>query len=474
MSKNFDRGAVMLGILNRYSFQLGLVALLIVSGTAMAVEKPTTVQTTCVTAECHASYKAQAFVHGPVGLGDCKSCHDSNDPAEHTYNMTRPGRDLCEYCHLDQAEKSIVHEPVAKGDCLLCHDPHSSDTKFLMRKDSVAQQCAECHKVTEGKKHLHGPTAMGECSICHEAHSSERKGLLTMKSTELCVACHVVTQEEIAKFEFVHEPAQGDCSGCHDPHGAETTKMLKGNTPDLCYTCHEEVQATAENSKHKHGVVLEAGGCLKCHTPHASTVRYLMKDNPATLCLNCHSEPLAVSPEEVLPSFTSEIENKKYLHGPVQEKTCSGCHVAHGSENPRLLQKAYPELFYASYSPENYALCFGCHPESIVEDANTVDLTDFRNGTMNLHYLHVNKAERGRTCRACHETHGSNLPKHLRESVPYGMWEMPLGFTKTDTGGSCSSGCHAPKTYNRIQPVDYTLSQELPVQEPVKEEVVNE
>jgi len=483
----------MSGIINRHCIQFGLVVMLFSMATTGAVEKPKTPQATCVTDECHANRKSQAFVHGPVGLGECKSCHEATDAADHTYKLVREGRDLCEYCHLDPASQEHVHEPVGKGDCLQCHDPHGSASKFLMRKNTVAEQCAECHAVTEGKKHLHGPTAVGECSICHAAHSSDFKGLLTMPETQLCVACHVVTKDQIASFEFVHEPAKGNCVGCHDPHGAATPKMLKGDAPDMCYTCHEDIKKIAEDSKHQHGVVREEGGCLKCHTPHASTVRYLMKDNPATLCLNCHSEPQAVSPDEVLPSFTSEIENKKFLHGPVQEKTCSGCHVAHGSDNHRLLQKAYPELFYAPYNKENYALCFSCHSESIVQDAKSIELTDFRNGDLNLHYLHVNKSDRGRTCRGCHETHGSNLPKHLRESVPYGMWNMPLGFTKTENGGSCSSGCHMPKEYNRIAPVDYaapqassskpkadqkTESAEEPVKEdvkePVKEENVNE
>ncbi len=465
----------MSGILSRYCSQSGLAVIFCLAATTLAAEKPNTTQTTCVTDDCHASYEAKAFVHGPVSLGECKSCHKSDKPAEHTFTLVRKGRDLCEYCHLDQASQQYVHEPVGKGECLQCHDPHSSANKFLMRKNTVAQQCAECHKVTEGKKHLHGPTAVGECSICHMAHSSEHEGLLTMKETDLCVACHVVTKDQIASFEFVHEPAKGNCVGCHDPHGAATTKMLKGDAPDMCYTCHDDIQKIVESSKHQHGVVREEGGCLKCHTPHASTVRYLMKDNPATLCLNCHDKPQAVSKDEVLPSFASEIENKKFLHGPVQEKTCSGCHVAHGSDNHRLLQKAYPELFYASYDVKNYALCFTCHLDSIVQDARSIDLTDFRNGDLNLHYLHVNKSDRGRTCRACHETHGSNLPKHLRESVPYGMWNMPLGFTRTDNGGTCASGCHLPKEYNRIAPVDYTVPQaSAPPKAPVKEENGNE
>jgi predicted CXXCH cytochrome family protein len=61
----------------------------------------------------------------------------------------------------------------------------------------------------------------------------------------------------------------------------------------------------------------------------------------------------------------------------------------------------------------------------------------------------VNKAERGRTCRACHEVHASPNPHQLRESVPYGPknWLLKVGYTQTATGGSCARTCHDTKTY---------------------------
>ena len=68
-----------------------------------------------------------------------------------------------------------------------------------------------------------------------------------------------------------------------------------------------------------------------------------------------------------------------------------------------------------------------------------------------MHYLHVNKEVKGRSCKACHEPHASSQMKHIRESVPFGSvnWELPVTYTKTDDGGSCVVGCHAPKEYNR-------------------------
>ncbi|MEJ2702835.1 MAG: cytochrome c3 family protein [Sedimentisphaerales bacterium] len=441
-------------MLNR-TYELVVVCVCVWVAGASAVEKPTSLQKTCVTSECHAEYGRKAHVHGPVGLGECTSCHEPLDPNEHTYQFLRKGNDLCEYCHLEQTTGKIVHEPLVTGECTQCHDPHSSDSEFLLVAKDTNALCANCHETTEGMAFLHGPVAAGECTICHDAHSSDHKYLLAREGAELCFSCHVVTQTELKKYDFVHEPAKNDCLGCHDPHGGNDPKLVKNAAPQLCYSCHEDIQNVAENSKYKHKVVSDPGGCLNCHTPHASTVQFLLKKDAMSLCTACHDKPIKMADDETLPSITDEIKDKKYLHGPVADNDCSGCHIAHGSEHFRLLAKEYPPQFYAPFSKENYALCFGCHPETVVLTKETSDLTDFRNGTLNLHYVHVNKPDRGRTCRSCHATHASNLPKHIRASVPYGVWDLPINFEKTPTGGKCAPGCHLPYTYDRQSPVQY-------------------
>ncbi len=437
-------------------YKSAVLLICVLMSTGLAVEKPTTPQKTCVTEECHAEYGKKAYVHGPVGLGDCTACHKPLKQEEHTWQFDRKGRDLCEYCHLEQAAKKIVHEPVKTGDCMQCHDPHSSDNQFLLPEKTVAALCASCHKVTEGLAFLHGPTAVGECTVCHKSHSSDHAGLLVAEQAELCFSCHVIMQDELKEYDFVHEPVKNDCIGCHDPHGAANSKMVKNLAPFLCYTCHKDIQKIAENSKHQHSIVGDIDGCMHCHTPHASTVKFLLEKDAKSLCLTCHDKPHDLGQNEVLPAFTDELEGKEFLHGPVAENDCSGCHVTHGSEYFRLLAKEYPPQFYAPFSKENYELCFSCHSEDLVLTKETSDLTDFRNGNLNLHYLHVNKERRGRTCRSCHATHASNLPKHIRETVPYGTWSLPIGFTKKQTGGSCAPGCHLPKDYDRKDPIEYS------------------
>ncbi|KKK92157.1 hypothetical protein LCGC14_2705730, partial [marine sediment metagenome] len=143
------------------------------------------------------------------------------------------------------------------------------------------------------------------------------------------------------------------------------------------------------------------------------------------------------------------------------------------SEHFRLLKEEYPPQFYAPFAEENYELCFTCHQKTLVLSKKTSNLTDFRNGNRNLHFLHVNKERRGRTCRSCHQTHASNLPKHIRASVPYGRWDLPIQFEKTETGGSCRPGCHAAKPYDRKKAVDYkALAEEAARKKKKKKEPV--
>ena len=45
----------------------------------------------------------------------------------------------------------------------------------------------------------------------------------------------------------------------------------------------------------------------------------------------------------------------------------------------------------------------------------------------------------------------------MASKVPYGAggWEMPIGFKALPAGGSCAPGCHKPKEYNYVKPVEY-------------------
>ena len=158
------------------------------------------------------------------------------------------------------------------------------------------------------------------------------------------------------------------------------------------------------------------------------------------LCLSCHSQAYADAQGQQTTANMAEIlKDNKYKHGPILEKDCTACHNPHGSDNFRILRAYFPPVFYSPYDPKNYALCFMCHEKDLANTQYTTTMTGFRNGKQNLHYVHVNKTVKGRTCRACHDAHATNNPRHIRDAVPFGRWGLPIDYTKTATGGQCAA-----------------------------------
>jgi predicted CXXCH cytochrome family protein len=231
--------------------------------------------------------------------------------------------------------------------------------------------------------------------------------------------------------------------------------MLASTAPALCQGCHEEVAAKASNAKCKHSPAAAEGGCTSCHDSHASTSKGLLKqENSALVCLTCHDRAVKAG-DRTLPDMASYLESHPNHHGPIRDGNCTPCHDAHGADRSALLTRNFPERFYAAYSAEAYDLCFECHDAGAFASAEGGD-TEFRNGNRNLHYLHVNKSFKGRTCRACHDPHASSNPKHIRPHTTFGNWSIPINFQAAENGGSCGPGCHQAYRYDRQVPVSNT------------------
>lgn len=404
----------------------------------------------CVTAKCHANMGKAKFVHGPVAVSECAPCHQQLPDEKHKFKANKNIGDLCYGCHDQFEKKAVMHSPVAKGECTGCHDPHQSDRKYQLKKTSLSELCFTCHKSDLiKKKYAHGPAQNGECDACHTPHSSDKPKLLSKSTNEVCFQCHSDYQEVFAAAKHIHNPAAENCANCHDPHSNDAQFLLSKNIPELCFSCHADIQDKVTKSTVKHQALDGEGKCFACHTSHTASHIKLLKDEPMTSCLNCHDKKLAQQSTNKLSDMKDWFDKNKDWHGPIRDRDCSGCHEVHGSNNFRILFQPYPPEFYASFTKEKYDLCFNCHQPTLVQDANTTTLTNFRDGSANMHYLHVNKKVKGRTCRACHETHASSHAKHIRDSVPFGQWMLPIKFEKDPNGGKCSPGCHAPKEYKR-------------------------
>lgn len=413
----------------------------------------------CVTDKCHSKMGKDKFVHGPAAVGDCIVCHKGDadkhklSPAKNKFASIKDVGQLCYKCHDKVDTKKGVHKPVKEGQCTKCHDAHQSPYKYQLRGDGQ-NLCFMCHdkKIADGK-FVHGPMAVGGCLACHNPHQTDFPKLLNASSNDTCFICHTDAAAAFKGKKFVHKPVGEKCVKCHRPHAGDYKFLFKAEgSQDLCFGCHKDKKEWIHKVNVKHGGLETDKKCLACHAPHVSDyVKQLVKE-PMDVCMDCHDKPLD-TPEGRIVNMKSHLAKYKNWHGPLRQKDCSACHNTHGSDNFRMLRKYFPPVFYAPFDPKNYELCFSCHEKTLVLDPKTTTLTGFRNGDQNLHFVHVNKAIKGRTCRACHDEHATNNPRHLRDAVPFGAWELPVGFQKTTDGGFCLSGCHQRFEYNRINPV---------------------
>jgi predicted CXXCH cytochrome family protein len=253
----------------------------------------------------------------------------------------------------------------------------------------------------------------------------------------------------------VHPPVQKDpCTDCHNPHGSSVESFLKKKMPDLCLGCHDAVGKKIATAKVLHKPLSQEGSCGNCHSTHFSKAKGLLAAEQKEMCLGCHGTDKLGTPP--LKNIKKELEGKKYLHGPLRDGKCTGCHDPHGSDYFRMLSGNYPAEVYAQYKEGIYDFCLKCHEKNLLRFPDTTVYTNFRNGNRNLHYIHVVGKRKGRTCRVCHAPHASNAAKLiLTEGVQFGDWKIPVNFQITATGGSCAPGCHADFKYDREKPEVY-------------------
>ena len=168
-------------------------------------------ESTCY--DCHRSMTAYPFVHAPLSIWSCLSCHNPN--AEPKYTVQTPDTALCFTCHVKQKEnwfnKKYYHAPIVAGKCAVCHNPHGSDNPAILIKPTWLL-CITCHNEKGNGAHIvagyfkggthptHGvqdPRRKGKeltCASCHDPHVSYWPNFLTLtalKGFAVCKECHV-------------------------------------------------------------------------------------------------------------------------------------------------------------------------------------------------------------------------------------------------------------------------------------------
>lgn len=258
-----------------------------------------------------------------------------------------------------------------------------------------------------------------------------------------CLDCHQALMDK----EVVHAVAADACDNCHlptgAPHPSEDTAgfTLMDRLPDLCFYCHEGPLSVSRIHQ-----PVEEGACLDCHDVHASQEYRLLVKPEQELCLTCHGGSGTAS--EQASNIRQFISGSKKPHSAIEGGGCISCHLPHGSEERALLVAPFAEATYVEAGVEPFGLCFLCHDTDLLMAAETEWATGFRNGTRNLHQLHI-QGRMGRNCRLCHNMHGSALPNLIEEKVSFGAWPMEIQFISSENGGSCQPGCHSKEGYER-------------------------
>ena len=419
----------------------------------------------CMTTECHTQFKEMKQLHFPAD-DNCTRCHDKT--GKHKFKLVNQV-DVCFDCHDENRKGKYVHSAITKRDCVGCHDPHGGPIKYYLKSAGTTALCASCHeKEATKKKVVHAPLETGDCADCHRPHAADHEFLLKSPKDKLCLSCHGEPPAEapsktrakraskkaragkaksfipLSKYKHVHSIVEQGCSECHDPHTTDFKYLLPTEPGDICVKCHEDIGGSVPGLKH---AALESyEKCIACHDPHGSQVADNLKKKLPELCLSaCHNRTRGKS-DGTRRNVAKDLTLNPFKHAPLEEGECLDCHAPHNSGFYRLFTSAYPPGTYAEYKPGAYEFCFNCHDEELVKTKATTTATNFRDGSQNLHYLHVNR-KKGRTCLMCHEGHSGKLEKMLRQTVPFGTWSLPIGFTRTPTGGTCSPGCHKPFDY---------------------------
>ena len=368
--------------------------------------------------------------------------------------------------------KKYLHEPFKMGACLICHDGDTAEPGKLVTKKNIVALCYKCHPRKNIKQHIHKPVKDGQCFKCHDPHQSDTKKLIKGNSVnKLCLKCHDTKRKDktIEKVidlnkKYIHKPVEKNCLECHEHHGSNYKKLLKSKDGNLglCMKCHNKQKMDKKwinykNVKYQHGAIVGKGKkCLECHDAHASNHKNILKKDQVSVCLSCHNKPIKSDEDgKIMMNMDKHLKKNKNWHKPIsdveKEGGCAACHNPHGSNHFSILKESYTKKFYGDFTKKGF-ICFECHKLEKIKKQFTTKATKFRDGKVNLHFLHINE-RKGRTCRACHDEHASKYPKLIRNYTVFGGVKFPLRYIETKNGGSCQPACHKKFSYDRVNPI---------------------
>lgn len=356
----------------------------------------------------------------------------------------------CLQCH-----KNNLGAPLKVSCAIQCHHADSETLPPKTPPTPVVNKCTICHSAVTDNKFGHFPANAGLCTTCHTVsakHLNENGNdpVKTKATANDCYTCHMRKDNEANVHPALLD--ESSCVTCHNPHGGNQRFFLQDYSKDknvtikaMCTQCHT---TNLDEMSSKHGAIENERSCLNCHNPHSSKHEKILKMPAKDLCLSCHDKTMqaTLGGARVIPNIKEKVMSAKKSMG-----SCTDCHNPHGTKFNRLLVDNYSLENYNQYpqpagQPDPYALCATCHYVEGTLSKDDLSGTQFKTATKNLHWKHV--VEETKSCRVCHDPHGSTQESFIRESFKMNDQDIPVKFTKTANGGSCVT-CHTLKSYER-------------------------
>ncbi len=260
--------------------------------------------------------------------------------------------------------------------CAACHEEIANQVartvhgveKLPARIDKVLWGCEGCHG--PGRQHAEADGDPSKILRLSEATPEER--------SKVCLSCHSGQDERINFRRSEHQASQVSCDACHSSHGEVVHDRLLRKEPNtLCFSCHGDKRSDFALAFH-HKVPEGAMKCIDCHNQHGGFARQQRLFGTDQSCFKCHGDKQG--------PFTFE-------HLALRLEGCVGCHVPHGSNNPRMLTR------------DNAAqLCLECHSRVLSPGEPPQFPGD---PTPSFHNLTTTRFQ---SCTTCHVMiHGSNI-----------------------------------------------------------------
>jgi predicted CXXCH cytochrome family protein len=177
---------------------------------------------------------------------NCTTCHEGLPSADSGASMKAD----CGVCHKAFAAASFVHAPVEMKECGTCHS-WSAEKRAPVTEKAVPDGCYGCHpeKQTAVDSSTTPHPVASECTTCHSPHGTDIKHQLKADVYSLCTSCHPAYTinhpigkhpVRFAKNDLMAEEIS--CVSCHNPHGTNTPKLLKaeGGSMAICLQCHQK------------------------------------------------------------------------------------------------------------------------------------------------------------------------------------------------------------------------------------------